>query len=237
MPSQHAVIIGGSAGIGLATARHLLASGMKVTITGRDERRLDAARTSLGEAAAVNMDAADTAALGAHFSRIGKFDHLILAFGSSKGMGPFSSVSLMEVRQSFEEKVYPQFACAQAALPTLNQHGSITFVSSVSAHAAMPGTAGISAANAAVASLAPILAAELRPLRVNCVSPGVIDTPLWDFLPAEQRSKLFADYAAKTPVGRVGQADDVASAIAFLVNNGFVSGHNVLCDGGLRWTP
>jgi len=81
----------------------------------------------------------------------------------------------------------------------------------------------------------PILAAELRPLRVNGVSPGVIDTPCWDFLPAEQRSAVFAEYAGKTPVGRVGKPEDIAKAIAFLVEDGFMSGHNILCDGGLRW--
>jgi NAD(P)-dependent dehydrogenase (short-subunit alcohol dehydrogenase family) len=81
-------------------------------------------------------------------------------------LGPFASVSL-DVRQGFEEKVYPHFAVAQAALPFLRKDGSITFISSVSAHAAMPGTAGISAANAAVPSLVPILAAELRPLRIK----------------------------------------------------------------------
>jgi NAD(P)-dependent dehydrogenase (short-subunit alcohol dehydrogenase family) len=235
MSSQHVVIIGGSSGIGLATARQLLASGMQVTITGRREQRLAEARQSLGGATGVVMNAAATETLAETFSRIGAFDHLVLAFGSGKGLGPFASVSLSEVREGFEEKVYPQFAVAQAALPFLPKNGSITFISSVSAHAAMPGTAGISAANAAVASLVPTLAAELRPLRVNGVSPGVIDTPWWDFLPPDQRKAAFAEYAGKTPVGRVGKPEDVAQAIAFLIENSFMSGHNILCDGGLRW--
>jgi NAD(P)-dependent dehydrogenase (short-subunit alcohol dehydrogenase family) len=104
----------------------------------------------------------------------------------------------------------------------------------VSAHAAAPGTAGIGAANAAVAMFVPILAAELRPLRVNGVSPGVVDTPWWDFLPSEQRNAVFADYAAKTPVGRVGNPDDIAQAIAFLIAGTFMTGHVIVCDGGLR---
>jgi NAD(P)-dependent dehydrogenase (short-subunit alcohol dehydrogenase family) len=235
MSPQDVVIVGGSSGIGLATARQLLASGMRVTITGRSEQRLDEARQSLGGATGVVMDAAAADTLSEIFSRIGAFNHLVLALGSGKGLGPFASVSLTDVRQSFEEKVYPHFAVAQAALPFLRKDGSITFISSVSAHAAMPGTAGISAANAAVAALVPILAAELRPLRVNGVSPGVIDTPWWDFLPAAQREAVFTEYAGKTPVGRVGKPEDVAQAIAFLVEDSFMSGHNILCDGGLRW--
>jgi NAD(P)-dependent dehydrogenase (short-subunit alcohol dehydrogenase family) len=180
------------------------------------------------------MDAASTDTLNETLSGIGAFDHLVLALGSGKGFGPFTSISVADVRQGFEEKVFPHFAVAQAALPFLRKDGSITFISAVSAHAAAPGTAGIGAANAAVAMFVPILAAELRPLRVNGVSPGVVDTPWWDFLSSEQRTAAFAEYAAKTPVGRVGRPEDVAQAVAFLITDSFMTGHVIVCDGGLR---
>ena len=235
MSSQHTVVVGGSSGIGLATAHHLLASGARVTITGRSQTRLVEARRQLGpEAQAVPMDASVADALPARFAQIGKFDHLVLALGSSKGVGPFATVSLGGVKLGFEEKVYAHFATAQAALPFLNPTGSLTFVSGLSAHAAAPGTAGIGAANAAVAQLVPILAVELKPLRVNGVCPGVIDTPWWDAFPEEQKQAMFKDYAARTPVGRVGRPEDVAQAIAFLIGNEFMTGHTLICDGGLR---
>jgi NAD(P)-dependent dehydrogenase (short-subunit alcohol dehydrogenase family) len=233
--SQHTVIVGGSSGIGLATARHLLASGARVTITGRNEARLAEAARKLGpEAQVMTMDAGAAEALPAKFAQIGRFDHLVLALGSGKGIGPFASVSLADVKLGFEEKVYAHFATAKAALPFLDPNGSLTFVSAVSAHAAAPGTAGIGAANAAVAGLVPILAVELKPLRVNGVSPGVIDTPGWDAFPQDQKQAMFETYAAKTPVGRVGRPEDIAQAIAFLIGDSFMTGHMLICDGGLR---
>lgn len=234
MTSQHVVIVGGSSGIGLASARKLLASGLSVTITGRDEIRLVAAKRALPGVRVMRMDAAEFDTLPALFAEIGPIDHLVLALGSRKGLGPFASVSVAEVRQGFEQKVVPQFATAQAALPHMNRSGSITFLAAVSAHAASPGTAGIGAQNAAVVALVPILANELKPLRVNGVSPGLIDTPFWDFLQEDQRSQVYAEYAGKTPVGRVGRAEDIAQAIAFLIENTFMTGHVVVCDGGLR---
>lgn len=235
MASRHTLIVGGSSGIGFATASQLLSQGHRVTITGRSEQRLDAAKRDLhGDLSTLVFDASDLLNLAHVFARVGTIDHLVLTLGSAKGAGPFASVSIVDVQKGFEEKVFPHFATAQAALPFLTKDGSITFISAVTAQAAMPGTAGIGAANAAVAALVPILAAELRPLRVNGVAPGVIDTPWWDFLSTEQKNSVFSDFAAKTPVGRVGQPQDIAQAIAFLISNTFVTGHIITCDGGLR---
>ncbi len=231
--SQHIVILGGSSGIGLATAQLLRSGGHRITIAGRDPQRLATAEQKLGDVNAVALDAADVKRVSAVFAEIGAIDHLVLAFGSRCGVGPFANINLDDVRQGFEEKVFPQFACAQAALPKLRKDGSLTFVSAISAQGSMPGTAGIGAANAAVAALTPILAAELKPLRVNCVSPGVIDTPWWDFLPADQKAPAFAAFAERIPVGRVGRADDVAKAITFLIEDDYMSGQTIICDGGL----
>jgi NAD(P)-dependent dehydrogenase (short-subunit alcohol dehydrogenase family) len=231
--SEHAVVIGGTSGIGLATARRLAGEGMKVTIAGRDRDRL-AAAAHAGKIDARPLDAANAAQVRDFFADLGAFDHLVLALGSGRGFGPFATLDLGEVRRGFEEKVWPHLSCAQAAPPTIRNDGSITFISAVSAQMAAPGAAGLSAANGALAIVTPILAAELKPLRVNAVTPGVVDTPWWDFLSAEQRAAAFAEYAGKTRVGRVGAPDEVAKAIAFLIANSFVTGHVLTCDGGLR---
>jgi len=236
MSQQHTVVVGGSSGVGLATAARLMKTGHAVTIAGRDAQRLDEAAKRLGgKARAVSLDAADPASAKAAFAAIGVFDHLVLALGGNVGMGPFATISLADARRPFEDKVFPHIATAQAALPFLAKDGSLTLVAAVSAHAAMPGTAALGAANAAIAALGPILAVELKPLRVNVVSPGVIDTPWWRFAPDDAKAAVFADFAAKTPVGRVGTADEVADAIAFLIGNRFMTGATHICDGGVRF--
>ncbi|RTM03801.1 MAG: SDR family oxidoreductase [Hyphomicrobiales bacterium] len=233
---EHCVIIGGSSGIGLATAKRLVSPTMKVTITGRNEDKLKSAWASLGGTVGkAAFDAAKPDEVRHFFDRLGPFDHLVLAASGGKGLGPFATLDLADIGSGVDEKIRPQLSCLQAALPTLNRSGSVTFISAVSAQIAAPGVAGIGAINGMLLTVAPILAVELKPLRVNVVAPGVIDTPWWDFLPDDQRQAVFAEYAGKTPVGRIGRAEDVAGAIAFLVSNGFMTGQVLTCDGGLRF--
>ncbi|TPJ73931.1 SDR family oxidoreductase [Mesorhizobium sp. B2-6-2] len=234
--TEHCVIIGGSSGIGLATAKRLVSPTMKVTITGRSEEKLKSARKSLdGTVDKAAFDATKPDEVRNFFERLGPFDHLVLAASGGKGLGPFATLDLADIGSGVDEKIRPQLSCLQAALPTLNKAGSVTFISAVSAQIAAPGVAGIGAINGMLLTVAPILAVELKPLRVNVVAPGVIDTPWWDFLPDDQRQAVFADYAGKTPVGRIGRAEDVAEAIAFLVSNSFMTGQVLTCDGGLRY--
>ena len=234
MSTQHTVIIGGSSGIGLAAADRLRDLGLDVTVAGRDSAKLEAAAEAVAGVNTLVLDASDPVALRDAFAGIGAVDHLVLTLGGNRGAGALGSLTLDDFRAPFEDKIFPQTACIQAALPVLRAQGSITLVSAVSAQAALPGTAGLASANAAVEALVPVLAVELKPMRVNGVSPGVIDTGWWDWLPAEQKAAAFADFAGKTPVGRIGTADDVAAAIAFVVQNSFVTGHVLVCDGGLR---
>ena len=132
------------------------------------------------------------------------------------------------------ECIWPQVAVAQMSLETLRHDGSLTFITAGSARKARPGTVGLAAINGALDTMVPTLAVELRPLRVNAVSPGVIATPWWDRVPENFRNDFFAQSAASAPAGRVGQPEDVAQAIVFLIQNTFVTGSIIDCDGGAR---
>ena len=235
---QRVVVIGASAGIGEATAKAFAARGASVTITGRSKDRLDQAAQRIGYPVAVaELDATDRAALDAFFAGATTVDHLVLtASPGAVGVGPFADLDEAALRQAFDGKVFAHVKAFQAALPRLRQDGSVTIVSAASARSAFAGTAGLAAANGALEALVAPLAVELAPLRVNAVSPGVIDTHWWNGMPDDQRRAFFGAAAAATPVRRVGSPEDVADAIVYLAGAGFVSGTVLECTGGSNLT-
>ena len=235
---QRVRIVGGSAGIGEATARAFAAADAQVTITGRAKARLDAAAQRIGHPVQVSeLDATDAAAVNGFFGAARAFDHLVLAASpGAVGVGPIASLDEAALRQAFDGKVFAHVKAIQAALPRLRPDGSVTIVSAASARAAFPGTAALAAANGALEAIVAPLAVELAPLRVNAVSPGIIDTHWWAGMPEDQRREYFDAAAAITPVRRIGRAADVADAIAYLAGATFVTGTVLECTGGSNLT-
>jgi NAD(P)-dependent dehydrogenase (short-subunit alcohol dehydrogenase family) len=235
---QRVVIVGGSAGIGEAAARAFAAAGAQVTITGRSKQRLDAAAGRIGYLVEVReLDATGEAAVEEFFGSAQPFDHLVLAASpGAVGSGPFTDLDTGALKQAFDGKFFAYVTVLKAARPSLRDDGSVTIVSAVSARAAYPGAAGLAAVNGALEAMVPTLAVELAPLRVNAVSPGVIDTPWWHGLPEDQRAAFFNAVAAASPVRRVGTPEDVAQAIVYLAGAGFVTGTVLECTGGANLT-
>ncbi|WP_335983538.1 SDR family oxidoreductase [Streptomyces sp. CA2R106] len=221
------VIMGGTSGIGLATARALRADGAEVVVTGRDQERLAAAAAE--GLTAERVDGTDEKAVTAFFERFGAFEHLVLAFSSGHvGLGPVRQIGLDAVRAAFEGKLFGYLLAVQRAQVT----GSVTLVSAASARAGLPGSVGLAAVNGAIERIVSPLAADLAPVRVNAVSPGVIDTGWWSFLPPEQRAAQFDAAAQSVPSGRVGTAEDVAGAIRYVIGADYVTGSILPVDGG-----
>ena len=221
------VIMGGTSGIGLATAERLTARGHEVTVTGRDPEKLAAVKDRVHAAESVDGTSADQVA--EFFARIGAFDHLVLTFSpGAVGIGPLRDIDLADLRTGFEGKLFAYLFAIQRAEVT----GSITMVSASTARSALPGTVTFAAVNGAIERIVSPLAAELAPVRVNAVSPGAVDTPWWSFLPDDQRAAQFAAAGQQVPAGRVGAAADVAAAIGYLVDADYVTGSILPVDGG-----
>lgn len=235
LAQQRILIIGGGAGMGLATARRLASADAEVFIAGRSAATLDAVRATLpGRVATVALDFTDPAALAAAAHQLGRLDHLVLAASSDAAWGPFAHTPADTLRRALEGKLIGYWQSLQAMLPILRRDGSVVMLTGAASRTALPGTAGLAAVNGAITQMAQTLARELAPLRVNVVSPGLVDTPAYDGMPAEARRAMFEAAAGSLPVGRTGQADDIAAAIELLLDNGFATGALLDVDGGAR---
>jgi NAD(P)-dependent dehydrogenase (short-subunit alcohol dehydrogenase family) len=231
MQDKKIVVAGGTSGIGLATAQRFQQLGANVTVTGRNPERLRAAE-GLGFKAA-SVDSRDRKALDAFFAAHGAVDHLVIAASGGKGAGEFASLPLDDLREGFEAKFWPQLHTLQSSLNYLQTGGSVTLITAISSIAKLPGVSGLAAINGALELMVPIWARELKPLRVNAVSPGLVDTPWWDFVPKEDRQATFAQYTSGLPIARAGRPEEVADAIVFLAGNEYITGKVLGVDGGL----
>ncbi|WP_445680543.1 SDR family oxidoreductase [Radicibacter daui] len=230
LSGQRFLILGGSSGIGLATAALAAASGAEVTIASRSEDKLKAAAASIGHNVKVaTLDTGDEAAIAAFFAAQGSFNHVVISAAQTKG-GPVRGLDLADAKAAMESKFWGAYRVARAA--QITPGGSLTFISGFlsvrpSATSVLQG-----AINAALEALARGLALELAPVRVNAVSPGLIDTPIWGGLPDEKREAMFAGAAQRLPARRIGQPEDIANAVLFLATTPFATGSTVRVDGG-----
>ena len=232
---QHVVITGGASGIGLALARDLAARGARLTLVGRDMAKLEAAAAGIdGAKQLAQVDVTDEAAVSALFASFDRVDHLVTAAAGTV-RGTVVELEVARARELFDSKYWGQYLCAKYATPKLVPTGSIVLFSGWISRKPMVGVSTLAAVDAAIEALGRTLALEIAPRRVNVVTPGMIDTPLWGSrLTPEQQRQHFANVAQSLPVGRVGTAEDIAHAVRFLLENGFTTGAVIDVDGGQR---
>jgi len=234
LENRKIVIAGGTSGIGLALATTLVQDKALVTVIGRDPAKIEKLKIDFPAINAIGLDARDRSALEDFFRKEKQIDHLVIALSGGKGGGMFNTLSLSDLREGFESKFWPHLNVLQAALPYMHPTGSITLITAISATAKLPGTAGLAAINGALELMVPILSRELAPLRINAVSPGVIDTPWWDFLPEAVKKETFTGFASKVAAGRVGRPEEVAETIRHLIVTEYINGVIIGCHGGLN---
>jgi NAD(P)-dependent dehydrogenase (short-subunit alcohol dehydrogenase family) len=228
LAGKKVVVVGGSSGIGLATAELARREGADVIIASRNVDRLDAVAARLN-AIAIPADVTSDESIADLFRRCGPVDHVVVTAAQLR-TGPFKTVSMDDVRATMESKFWGAWRVARSA--DIRPGGSLSLVSGYLSIRPRPNSAIVSAANGAIESLARSLALELAPVRVNAVSPGIIDTPIRAAMPEEARRDLLARTAAGLPVGRVGVGEDIARQILAFMTIGFATGSIVYIDGG-----
>lgn len=243
LTGKTALITGGTTGIGLATAKLFLQEGARVAITGQDAQRVASAARELGEGIlAVRADVASRADMAGVAARLkadfGKLDVVFANAGVAHPM-PFSDVDDANIDNQIDVNVKGVIYTVQSVLALLNNPASIVLTSTTMIEKGVAGMSVYAATKAAVRSLARTLSAELAPrgVRVNVISPGLIDTPIYGKLglPAEAVQQWAAQLMAKVPAARFGQADEVARAVLFMASDDstYMLGENLLFDGGM----
>ena len=235
LTNQKIVVVGGSSGMGLAAAQALAKIGAAVVIAGRSQEKLDKAKASIsGDVQTYSLDFTDESKVSDFFTKNGKIDHLVVAAAGAPAWGTFLELDMAALRSAFDTKFWGQFYCTRYAAPHLRPDGSITLFVGAACRTAIPGTAGLAAVNGAILQMAYTLAKELAPLRVNAISPGMVDTPAYDWMNLEQKQAMFEQTGKNLPVKRIGRPEEIAEAVVFLVTNGFVTGTVLDVDGGAR---
>ncbi|MGE0667161.1 MAG: SDR family oxidoreductase [Sphingomonadales bacterium] len=222
------LVIGGSSGFGEATAMRVAAEGARVTIASRSEDKLRAAASRIGnQCQTAVLDVRDGEAIAALMAAQGTVDHVVLTAGQLPPPGP---MSLEHMHEQANARFWSVVHVARNA--NFGVNGSLTLVTGAATLRPPKGMAALSAIGAAVNALSRGLAQDLAPVRVNTVIPGAADTPLWDIMPPDKKAERMDQIGRGLPVGRVGQADEVALQIVACMVNPFMTGALITLDGG-----
>ncbi|WP_419759030.1 SDR family oxidoreductase [Acidisoma sp.] len=233
LSGKRVVVLGGTSGIGLAVAEAVARAGATPVVASRDQARVDATVASLPAGAeGFAVDVTDEAAVSGMFERIGPFDHLVFTAGETLALGALAETSLASARQFFETRYWGALTAAKYGAPLIRPGGSIVFSSGSAGLRPRAGWALGASICMAMEGLTRALAVELAPIRVNVVTPGFVRTPLWQNIPEDDREAMFAAAGERLPVGRVGEAAEVAETYVFLMRQGFATGQSFVVDGG-----
>ncbi len=229
---KRAIVLGGTSGIGLSAVQQLADAGAQVLACGRSQDNIDRASAVTGDSVTyASLDVQDVGAMSDLFSANAGFDILVnAATGGPRASGPFLNMELDGFKGSFA-KLWGYVHSVHTGVPHMAEDGCVVLVSGYPARKCGPGMSAISTVGNAVEGFVRAMATELAPRRINVVSPGLIDTPMF---PGEgqARDTMLEKASSKFLIPRPGRADEVASAIVFLVQNDYMTGSTIDVEGG-----
>jgi NAD(P)-dependent dehydrogenase (short-subunit alcohol dehydrogenase family) len=230
---KRVIVLGGSSGIGLEVAKQAGSQGASVIIASSSAERVQKAVESIGgDAQGQAIDLSDERAVATFFSKLGAFDHLVFTAGDSLHLHDLAATDLQQARHAFELRYWSALAAVKYGSPYIRKEGSVVLTTGIAGQRPQKGWVIAASVCGTIEALTRALAVELAPIRVNAVSPGVVRTNLWQSMSAPDRERLFESVGKSLPVGRVGEAHDVAQAYLFLMQEGFSTGQTIVVDGG-----
>lgn len=233
LKDQRIVILGGTSGIGLATAKAAADEGANVIVASSSAKRVDGALEELpANATGQVMDVLDEDAVRTLFSELGDFDHLVYTAGDSMSFGLVADTPAKAASEALDVRVWGAFTATRHAARQIRPGGSIVLTSGTAGQRPQPGLSVAALACSAMEGLTRGLAVELAPIRVNIVRPGVVRTGLYNAMDATQRNAYFETTGASLPAGRVGDGADAAAGYVYLMANGYSTGSVITIDGG-----
>jgi NAD(P)-dependent dehydrogenase (short-subunit alcohol dehydrogenase family) len=230
LQDQTVLVIGRGSGIARAVTLAARDAGASVVAAGRSQEGLAAYAGEPG-ITTETVDVTDEESIAALGERLGTVSHVV-STASARARGHLADLDRDSVRRSFDTKVIGPLMLAKHLAPRMNRDGSFVIFSGVAAAKIAVGTMAVAITNAAAETLARSLALELAPIRVNAISPGVIDTGAWDALGEQGKADYFADISARNPARRIGTTDDIAKAVLFAMTSTFLTGQTLHIDGG-----
>ncbi|HTI12814.1 MAG TPA: SDR family oxidoreductase [Puia sp.] len=233
LTGRKVLILGGSSGLGLATAKAAAAEGARVTIVSGNRHRIDAALQELpkgSEGHAVDLSKEDN--IRAFFSTAGNFDHLVYTAAENLSLSAIGDTELDKARVFFTLRYWGAFAAVKYGAPHINPGGSINLTSGIASMRPGKGWALASSICGAMEGFVRAAAVELAPIRVNSVVPGVVKTNLWSSMTEGDRENLYRTVGDSLLVKRVGEGEDIAQAFLYLMKQSFGTGQNLVIDGG-----
>jgi NAD(P)-dependent dehydrogenase (short-subunit alcohol dehydrogenase family) len=233
LKGKRIAVLGGSSGIGLATAQAAAREGASLVIASSRKARVDEALKTLPAGAEGHaLDLADETAVKKFFAALGAFDHLVFTAGESLNLGKLAQTDVEAARRFFDLRYWGAFMAAKYSSGKIRPGGSITFTSGLAGARPHPGWALGASICSAMEGLTRALAVELAPIRVNIVSPGVVKSPLWGNMSEADRAALYRRMEENLLVGHVGETEEIAEAFLYLMRQTYGTGQVLAVDGG-----